>query len=280
MKLAFLGLGRMGRELVAHILTDDSYEVTVWNRTPSKADAAVAAGAVLADSAADAVRDADVVVSCLFGPQSVREVILDAELPLASSAVWMDVTTVGPEMARQCDDWAASRGLRYVHAPVLGSLGPAKAGDLGVLIGGSDVEARAQARSISSLWADPDRVIEYDNAALAAVGKLVVNYGLAACMQGLIEASRLGVAGGLTPDQAVTLVGLPKTPLSVMTGMKGQTMLSGDYTNTQFSTNLLAKDVRLMLELADLPALKVALKSLEDAQSRGQGEDDFSAMAG
>ena len=280
MKLAFLGLGRMGRELVAHILGDGSYEVTVWNRTPDKAVDAVAAGAALADTPADAVLDAEIVVTCLFGPQSVQDVILGAELPWSPSAVWMDVTTVGPKMAGRCADWAASLGLRYVHAPVLGSLAPAKAGDLGVLIGGSDADARAQARAVSSLWADPARVLEYDDAALAATGKLVVNYGLAACMQGLVEACRLGVAGGLTPTQAVELAGLPKTPLSVIAGMKGQTLLSGDYANTQFSANLLAKDVRLMLDLVDLPALRVALASLEDAQSRGQGEDDFSAMAG
>jgi len=269
----------MGRELVAHIIADGGYDVTVWNRTPDKCADAVAAGAVLADTAADAVRDADIVVTCLFGPAAVQAVILDGDLPWAPHALWMDVTTVGPEVARQCADWAAARGLLYVHAPVLGSLGPAKAGQLGVLIGGSDPAARTQARAVSSLWADPDRVIEYEDATQAATGKLVVNYGLAVGMQGLIEAYRLGVAGGLTPDQAVTLTGLAKTPLSVIAGMKGQALLTGDYANTQFSTNLLAKDVRLMLELADLPALKIALASLEAAQARGQGEDDFSAMA-
>jgi len=280
MRLAFLGMGRMGRELVAHIIADGGYEVTVWNRTPAKAADAVAVGATLADTLADAVRDAEIVVTCLFGPAAVQAVVLDGELPWAPHALWMDVTTVGPDMARRCADWAASQGLAYVNAPVLGSLGPAKAGQLGVLLGGSDAGARARARALSSLWADPERVIEYDDAAQAAIGKLVVNYGLAACMQGLIEACRLGVAGGLTQDQAVTLTGLAKTPLSVMAGMKGQALLTGDYTDTQFSTNLLAKDVHLMLGLADLPALKVALASLEAAQARGQGEEDFSAMAG
>ena len=283
MKLAFLGLGRMGRELVAHILADGGYEVTVWNRTRDKAADAVAAGAVLADTPADAVRDAETVVTCLFGPAAVQAVILDGQLPWAPHALWMDITTVGPEVARQCAEWAAAQGLAYVQAPVLGSLGPAKAGQLGVLIGGSDAAARAQARAVSSLWADPDRVVEYDEAALAAAGKLVVNYGLAVGMQALMEACRLGVAGGLTPSQAVALAGLPKTPLSVIAGMKGQALLSGDYADTQFSTNLLAKDVRLMLDTAagvDLPALAVAQESLEAAQAGGRGEDDFSAMAG
>jgi len=282
MKLAFIGLGRMGRELAAHIIADGSYEVTVWNRTPSKAASCVQQGAHLAPTAADAVRDSPIVVTCLFGPQSVQEVVLDADLPWLPDALWIDISTVGPAVAHQCANWASTRGIAYVHAPVLGSLGPAKAGELGVLIGGSDADARATARQVSSLWADPARIVEYDEAGKAAVGKLLVNYGLAVGMQGLVEACRIGEAGGLTPEEAVALAQLPKTPMSIIASMKGGVLLTGDYTDTQFSANLLAKDVDLMFSADDgddLPALRAAQASLQRACQAGHGEDDFSVMA-
>ena len=270
----------MGRELVTHLLTDGSCQVTVWNRSAEKASAL---GALVATTPAEAVEDAQLIVTCLFGPQAVQEVILDGDLPWAAGACWMDVSTVGPEFARKCADWAAARGIGYAQAPVLGSLGPARAGQLGVLIGSADERARTMARAASALWADPDRIVEYDEPGKAAAGKLLVNYGLAVGMQGLIEACQVGVAGGLTPEEAVALAKLPKTPLSVIAGMKGDALLTHDYSDTQFSANLLAKDAYLMLETADgqhLPALEVATGALDGVCEAGNGEQDFSAMAG
>ena len=282
MRIAFLGLGRMGRELVAHLLSDGSYQVVVWNRTVDKAAPCVELGAELAEKASDAVRDAQVIITCLFGPQAVQDVVLDGDLPWADGACWMDTSTVGPQFARTCAAWASANGIGYVQAPVLGSLGPARAGQLGVLIGSPDEGARALAHEVSSLWADADRIVEYEEAGKAAAGKLLVNYGLAVGMQGLIEACQVGEAGGVTPQEAVALAKLPKTPLSVIAGMKGDALLSHDYSDTQFSASLLAKDAHLMLETAagvQLPALEVATAALDQACQKGHGEDDFSAMA-
>ena len=273
----------MGQELVMHLLDDPAYDLVAWNRTPGKAMLLEAQGAVLAATASDAVRHADIVVTCLFGPEAVRQVVLDADLPWRTGALWIEVSTVGPAVARDCDAWTTSREVRYVQAPVLGSLGPARAGALGVLIGGTDAAARAATRRVSSHWADPERVVEYDEPGKAAAGKLLVNYGLAVGMQGLIEACRVGEAGGLTPQEAVSLAGLPKTPLATIAGMKGAALLAGDYSDTQFSANLLAKDVNLMLATADgqsLPALMAAATSLGLVCQSGDGELDFSAMAG
>jgi len=282
MKIAFLGLGRMGRELVRHLLAEGTYEVTVWNRTPAAAQPFAQQGARVASSVAEAVAGAEVVLTCLFGPDAVRQVMMDSGLALAQNTLWIDISTVGPQMAGECERWAVGQRIGYVHAPVLGSLGPAKARDLGVLIGGS-ATSRDRARPIVSLWADPERIVEFDHAAKAATGKLVVNYGLAVGMQALVEAVRVGQAGGLTQDEALGLVRLPKTPLSVIAGMKGANLQSRDYSDSQFSTNALAKDADLMLSLADgqaVPALMAAFASLEHARRQGHGEDDFSSMAG
>jgi len=281
MTIAFLGLGRMGCELVEHLIADGR-DVRVWNRTAAVAEPYAARGVVVADSAADAVGGADVVMTVLFGPGAVHEVVLDDDLPIATGALWVDVTTVGPAVADESDAWAKAHGVRYVHAPVLGSLAPARNRDLGVLLGGTDADARAQAREITALWADSARVVEYDTAAKAAVGKLVVNLSLAVGMQGLVESLRLAQAGGLTLDEGLALAGLPKTVFGVIAGMKGAMVRDRSYADTQFSTNLLAKDVDLMLSVADgraMPATTAAFAALEHARRAGHGEDDFASIA-
>ena len=282
MRIAFLGLGRMGRELVRHLLEDQSYDLVLWNRTMAAREVFAHTRATIASTAEEAVTGADVVITCLFGPDAVRQVVLWGS-PIAEGTLWIDISTVGPRMAAECAEWAGQKGIDYVHAPVLGSLGPAKARDLGVLIGGVSQEARDKARAIVQIWADPGRIIEYDSPMKAATGKLVVNYGLAVGMQALTEAVRVGEAGGLTGDEALTLARLPKTPLSVIAGMKSTLLASHDYTDTQFSTNLLAKDVDLMLGLTEgqaVPALTAAFAALEHARRSGHGEDDFASMAG
>jgi 3-hydroxyisobutyrate dehydrogenase len=277
-KIAFLGLGRMGRQLVAHLI-EDGLDVTVWNRSVSAAEEVAATGATLATTAADAVRDADVVLTVLFGPDAVREVIVDGDLPFAPDATWIDVTTIGPADATGFETWARDRGLRYAHSPVIGSLVPAQRRELGVLIGGTD-DAVEVARPIVSHWADPARLSTYDAPSKAAAGKLVANVALAVTIQGLVEALRIGRAGGLTAAQVIERT-RDKTALAVIATLKGDTLLNGNYADTQFSLDALAKDARLMIDAAaePLPALTAALSAFLDAQREGHGDEDFSVIA-
>jgi 3-hydroxyisobutyrate dehydrogenase len=277
MRIAFLGLGRMGRELVVHLI-DHGYDVTVWNRTRSAAEPFAQRGAAVAASAADAVRDADVVMTTLFGPGAVRQVVVDSTLPMPGGALWIDMTSIGPADAAWFARWADNRGVRYVHSPVVGSLGPARRAALGVLVGGhlDDVSA---ATPIVSVWAAPGRLRSYDTAAKAAAAKLVANLTLAVAMQGLVEALRLGHAGGLTTDEV--LDALDETTLSAINELKGGVVRGGAFSETQFSASLLHKDARLMLHASEdpLPALSVAFDALTNAVRAGHGEDDFSVVA-
>lgn len=277
MRIAFLGLGRMGRILARHIL-DDGHDLHVWNRTAGAADDLAAAGAVVAESARQAVEGADVVITALFGPDAVRAVVADGNLPFASGALWLDITTISPADATAMSQWAGESGVRYVHSPVIGSLAPARNRALGVVIGGgeSDVD---RVLPLVRLWADPDRLQRYDEPAKAATGKLVANLALAVGMQGLVEAVTLGGAGGLTAEE--TLATLKGTALGTIAGMKGANVLSGQFDDTQFSADLLAKDARLMVATSPRPlvALTTALAALQRAQDAGLGDHDFSVIA-
>ncbi len=276
MKIAFLGLGRMGRELAEHLI-EDGHDVTVWNRTPSAAEPFAQRGVAVAATGAEAVGDAEVVLTTLFGPDAVRQAVIDPALPIPDGALWIDVTTMGPADAAWFAGWAKSRGVRYVHSPVVGSLGPARQGALGVLVGG-DLEDTTAATPIVSLWAGPGRLRTYDTAAKAATAKLVANLALAVAAQGLVEALRFGHAGGLTTGEV--LAALDKTMLAGIKDLKGEVVQSGAFGDTQFSAKLLCKDARLMLHTCrdPLPALTTAFEALTGAARAGRGEDDFSVI--
>jgi 3-hydroxyisobutyrate dehydrogenase len=277
MKIAFLGLGRMGRELAAHLLAD-GHDLTVWNRTRSAVENLVEEGAKGAAMPAEAVAGAEVVITVLFGPDTVRQVVLDASLPIKQGALWIDITTVSPADTVSFSEWAKNAGVRYVYSPVIGSLAPARARALGVLVGG-DADAVAAARPVVSTWAAKDRLREYDTAAKAASAKLVANLTLAVAMQGFVEALRLGQSGGLTTDQVLEALDL--TVLSAVKNAKGENVRTGEFGETQFSAAALAKDVRLMVHTSQhpLPALTAAFESLETAIRTGRGGDDFSVIA-
>jgi 3-hydroxyisobutyrate dehydrogenase len=276
MKIAFLGLGRMGRELAAHIL-EDQHDLVVWDRTASAADGLVANGARRADSAAAAVAHAELVITALFGADAVRQVVTARDLVNAGTP-WVDVTTVSPDEADEFAAWAERRGVRYAHSPVVGSLVPAHNGTLGVMLGG-DGEAIRIAKPIVSLWADETRLRIYDTAAKAATDKLVNNLTLAVSIQGFVEALRVGHSGGLTNQEIIAA--LDKSMLSPIKDLKGANVRSGDFSDTQFSASLLAKDCRLMVHTSQyaLPALTAAYEALESAIRLGHGDDDFSVIA-
>jgi 3-hydroxyisobutyrate dehydrogenase len=277
MKIAFLGTGRMGRELARHLL-DDGHELTVWNRTASAAESLVKNGAHPAENPQAAVGGADAVLTVLFGPDAVREVVIDPPLPIKRGAVWIDITTVSPADATSFTAWAAERGVHYAHSPVIGSLAPARARALGVLLGGDD-EAVAGATPIVSTWAAPDRLRVYESAAKAATGKLVANLAVAVAMQGFVEALRLGHSGGMTTDEVITA--LDRTPLSMIKDLKAANVRDGRFDDTQFSADLLSKDTRLITQTSEypLPALTAAYEALESARNAGRGDDDFAVIA-
>ena len=113
MRIAFLGTGRMGTELALHLLTD--HQLTVWNRTASTDPAARRRRASVAATAAEAVEGADLVITSLFGPDAVRETVLEPGL-ISVGTPWADTTTVSPADA---DEFAAAVPT-YVGVPVVG----------------------------------------------------------------------------------------------------------------------------------------------------------------
>lgn len=274
MKIAFLGLGRMGTELALKLV--DDHELTVWNRTASKTEPLVERGVSAAATPEEAVDGAELVVTCLFGPNIVREVVIEPGL-IPDGVTWADATTISPADATAFADAVPG----YVHTPVVGSLPPARAGKLGVYVGGADASRRRSVANVVAPWAaaNPERLKEVDTAAGAAVGKLLANLALAVTIEGFKEALLLGESQGVTPEQVVDMLG--STGLEFIVNMKSPFLLGERSTSPgDFTADAIAKDARLMLASADkdLPAVSAALASLEAQREAGRGDEDFSTV--
>ena len=273
MRVAFLGLGRMGAAMAAHVARA-GHDLTVWNRTPGKAGDLVALGAREAASVADAVGGAKIVVTMLFGPDAVREVLAEARPHLGDTTLVVESSTIGPAVARE-----VSKGLRFVDAPVVGSVGPATDGTLGVLVGGS-AEDYAAAEPLLHLWGDPERVRHLGAVGAGSALKLVVNLTLGVAMGGVGEALRLAADLGVDRRDALDVVAMG--PLGMSVNSKRTMLDSGEFTPVGFSLDLMAKDLDLALHAADgdLALTRMALAAARDAIASGHGMDDYASLAG
>ncbi len=278
MRIAFLGLGRMGSAMARHLL-DADHELTVWNRTSGKAGDLVEAGATEAESVADAVGDAEVVVLMLFGPDSVRDVLQQVGEAATENTLVLDSTTIGRDAAREFGELAAGRGLRYVDAPVVGTVTPAQQGTLGVLVGGADDDV-AEARPLLEAWGDPEKIRHVGPVGAGNALKTVVNLSLGVAMGGVAEALRLGK--DLDIDREVLLATLGQGPLGFSVSQKRDMLAKGAYQPTAFSLDLMLKDLQIALDVAehDLPLTKGTAGYAERAIDAGHGDDDYAAFAG
>lgn len=276
MTVAFLGLGRMGIAMAGHI-SDAGHDLVVWNRTTGKAGPLLAAGAREAASVRDAVRGADAVVLMLYGPPSVREVLPDVAAGAPEGALLVNCTTVAPADAHEFARTAP--GLRYVDAPVAGSVTPATEGTLGVL-GGASEDAWAAALPLLHTFGEPAKVRRVGAVGAGSAMKLCNNLALGFTIAGVGEALRLGHDLGL--DRTALLDVLAGTPLGAMVAYKRPMLDSEDYSRPTFSLDLLAKDLDLAVGSAesDLTVTRAILGAARSALDAGHSGEDFAALAG
>ncbi|MGW7276011.1 NAD(P)-dependent oxidoreductase [Streptomyces sp. NPDC054864] len=248
-KIAFLGLGHMGEPMARHILAA-GHPLTVWNRTAEKAAPLVSEGARLAADPVDAVRDADVVITMLAGPDAVRAVA-DAIVPeLRTGAHWVEMSTVGPDVVRELGARLPD-GVTLVDAPVMGSTDKAASGRLGILAGGA-------ADGVERILTCFGPVTRTGALGSAAALKLVVNTAVIGGVALVAEAMKLADALGL--DEETAKGALAGGPLG---GAVGRAFA----TDVHFGSDLAVKDVALATQVSELPVMEAVLSHYEAAAS-------------
>lgn len=144
-RISFLGIGLMGEPMVRRLLAA-GFPVRTWNRTPGKAEVLEDAGALAALTLADAMVDAQVVISMLSAGPAVGQ-IMDACLPsMARGTLWIDMSSTRQDEAQDFHARLSAHGCRFLDAPVSGGVGGAAQGTLAIMAGGSAADfAEAQA---------------------------------------------------------------------------------------------------------------------------------------
>jgi 2-hydroxy-3-oxopropionate reductase len=179
--VAFIGLGIMGGPMAGHLI-DAGYQVVGYNRSRSKLDRLVEKGARPADSAADAVREADVAITMVPDSPDVEAVTLGEDGIYAAAKpglLHIDCSTIRPDVARQVAEAGARRGIRVVDAPVSGGEAGAEEGSLSIMVGGAEEDVAA--------------AMPYLN----VMGKTIVHVGPAGAGQTVKAANQLIVAGNI-----------------------------------------------------------------------------------
>ncbi len=272
----------MGAPMAA-CLVKAGHDVVVWNRTTAKTEALIAVGAKAAPSPAEAVRDAEIVITMLATPDVMRQVILGAEgvaTALPADAVLVEMSTVGPtaivDLGQRLNATRPGDGIEVLDAPVLGSVPQAQEGNLKIFVGGS---ADTLARCAKVLEAMGEPVHVGPPGAGAAV-KLVINSALGALMGSLGEALALGDVWGL--DEDILLDALEVSPLGPTVTRKRQNIASETYP-PNFKLALARKDMALVVEVAQRAGLHLRIAHaakdwLDEADESGLGDLDYSSV--
>jgi 3-hydroxyisobutyrate dehydrogenase len=278
MQVTFLGLGKMGRAMAAHVLAG-GHGLTVWNRSAGKAGPLVEQGARETTSVAEGVREADAVVIMLFDGSSVRPVLQEILGSARPGTLVIDSTTIGAPMAREFGEMAAQAGMRYVDAPVVGSVAPATDGTLGIVAGASEEDFEA-AQPLLRLWGDPDRIRRVGDVGSGNALKSVINLTLGVAMGGIADALRL--AHDLALDRSVVLDMLEIGPLGFSAKQKRKMLESGEFGAATFTLDAMIKDLDLALTSAheELPVTAATKSIADEASMAGHGEDDYASFAG
>lgn len=260
MQVGFIGLGQMGSGMARNLLKA-GHALTVYNRTPARADALVAEGALRAARLADACRG-EAVVTMLANDAAAEEVVFSPEGLLATlpkGALHVSASTIGVELSERLAAAHAAAGQLYVSAPVFGRPDVAAAGNLFVVAAGTDA-AVAAARPLLDAVGQRTFVVS-DLPARANLVKLSGNFLIACVIESLGEALALVGKAGIDKSQYLELLTSTLFGAPVYKNYGRLLAEPGDHP-VGFAAPLGLKDIKLALAAAEALEVPLPLASL------------------
>jgi len=276
--VAVIGAGIMGSAMTRNLVVA-GVNMRVWDRSPAATVPLAAAGAVVAPSAREAVRDADVVITMLPTADAVESVIFGDGVAdaFADGCVWAQMGTIGVEATRRIAGRLAAQrpGVMFVDAPVSGSKGPAEQGQLLILASGP-AAAAGTVRPVFDILGR--KTVWLGEAGQGSVVKLVVNAYMSILIEGVAETMELADRFGISHEQLADVIegGPLDAPIA---DAKLHKMDRGDYA-AEFPLEWALKDVDLAISAAggQAPPLLAALsRQWHAAVAAGHGRQDISA---
>jgi 3-hydroxyisobutyrate dehydrogenase len=280
-QVAFLGLGVMGFPMAGHLATA-GHRVTVYNRTPAKAEQWVSKhGGRRAATAAEAADGAELVMMCVGNDDDVRSVATGPQGALAgmqAGAILVDHTTASAQVAREVYAAARSKGVGFLDAPVSGGQAGAENGKLTIMVGGDD-EVYARAESTVAHYARAVTLMGPSGA--GQLTKMVNQICIAGLVQALSEGINFAHKAALDPARVLDVISKGAAQSWQMEN-RGKTMVADKF-DFGFAVDWMRKDLAICLDEsrrngATLPITAIVDQLYGKVQARGGGRWDTSSL--
>lgn len=273
-KVAFIGLGVMGYSMAGHLKTKGNHELSVYNRTTTKAEKWVAEfGGSFGKTPAEAADGADFVFTCVGNDDDLRSVTLGETGVLTTmkpGSILIDNTTASAEVAIELAKAAMAKGCRFLDAPVSGGQAGAENGALTVMVGG-DTDTFATAEPVIQNYAK--MVGHMGDVGAGQLTKMVNQICIAGLVQGLSEGINFGKAAGLDIEKVIDVISKGAAGSWQMEN-RYKTMNAGEYQHG-FAVDWMRKDLGIVLNQANANGVSLPVTSLVD-----QFYCDVQAMGG
>jgi len=287
MKVGFIGTGTMGQPMVRNLLAK-GFTVVGYDVVPAALEAAVKLGAKACGSAAEAAKQADLVVTMLPSSSHVEAVYLGAGGVLegvAKGRLCVDMSTIEPAVSRRVAERLRARGVRFVDAPVSGGVVGAEKATLAIMVGGEAADLEEARPALAAMGAN---IIHVGPVGSGEVAKLCNNLIAGVAMVAVSEAFRIAEGFGVDPKILTSVIAKSSGNTWAMEhghpvpGMVVTAASNRDYA-PGFMTDLMAKDLGLAVNAArelrvPLSVAPAAQQVLRLASSHGYGRKDFSSV--
>lgn len=280
-KVAFLGLGVMGYPMAGH-LKAKGHDVTVYNRTPEKAQKWVAQhGGAYAPTPAQAAEGQEIVFACVGNDDDLRSVTTGeggAFAAMGKGSVFVDHTTASANVARELDAAAKAAGFGFIDAPVSGGQAGAENGVLTVMCGGTP-ETYARVEPVIGSFARMCKLM--GPAGSGQLTKMVNQICIAGLVQGLAEGIHFAKRAGLDVETMLEVISKGAAGSWQMEN-RGKTM-NADKFDFGFAVDWMRKDLGIVLDEARnngarLPVTALVDQFYADLQKLGGGRWDTSSL--
>jgi 3-hydroxyisobutyrate dehydrogenase-like beta-hydroxyacid dehydrogenase len=267
---------------MAKNLLKKGFPLSVWNRSPERAPALAAAGALVARTPRELAEDADVVVACVADPPAVERLVFDADGLLGAVRPgfrYLECSTVDPGLTKRVQEALRQRGADALEAPMTGSKNGAEQGTLLFMTGGAK---EVHEELLPVMMAMGTKAIYCGEMGQGSVTKLVGNTIISFMLEGLCEGVLVGQRAGV-PLQTLIDVIMASGFASPYYTFKGGALARRDF-DQHFSLDLLVKDQTLMLAEAaarrvPMPGLAAIREVCQAARAQGYGQEDIIAVA-
>jgi 3-hydroxyisobutyrate dehydrogenase len=282
MKAAWLGLGVMGFPMAGHLKLKSGADLTVYNRTPSKAEAWVAKfGGRSAQSPRDAVIDCDVVFACVGNDDDLRAITTGPQgafHAMKAGSVFVDHTTASADVARELEAIAREKSIGFVDAPVSGGQAGAENGVLTVMCGG-DTANFAKVEAVIMSYARMCKLL--GPAGSGQLAKMCNQIAIAGLVQGLAECIQFGMQSGLNMEDVIDVISKGAAGSWQMEN-RHKTMIAGKF-DFGFAVDWMRKDLSICLAEArkngsHLPVTALVDQFYSEVQKMGGKRWDTSSL--